>query len=335
LHQEKIFTITTKPYSIAWKIFSINVMFFLIGIYINDPFGFFQSHYLNADSFLSKKDEIVEIRILSSQYFSKLVGWNSKLIKNKKNDTWQVKVNDHSLHGDMIKIEKFLNSLRDLRKFTELGKARDEYGFEEESYFLEIYYANEITTKIEISSTIPQSGGSYISDSEGIIYFVPDHLNTIFNNQDYSYFADRTIFSPITFNSVTSFKLIHFNSNLGKNESFIFNKDSGFWFLKEDLQIKVNPDTMQDILIRLNGLEIMDFDFKLKKTWKPIQEYTIHFSSKDYNNGKWIELNCKWLDENSNIVCQREAKEFIILDRYNFERIFSYTKNELIIADIK
>ncbi len=319
----------------TWKLFGINLIILLFGFILNDPFGFLHTDYSNAEPFLNQQDNMKEIRISSSGVSSNLLGWNIKLIKNKDSNSWMIVKEDHIFNADLNKIEKFLDTLLTLRKFTELGKSREEYGFDTQTYTLEIEFDNGKSTKIELSSLIPQSGGSYISDSKGSIYYVPDNMNIIFNNQDYTYFANRSIFSPLQFDRITNIELNHFNVILGKKETLQFSKDSGLWFLKEDLQIKVNPEPMQDILFRLKSLEIQKFAFKQEDYWKPIQDYSIQFSSKDSDNEKSIQIKCNWLDGKENIVCQRDTKDWAFLDRYNFEKIFSYSKKDFIFSEIK
>lgn len=307
--------------NLGTTVFLLNCIGLALGILFHDPFSWFLKDYQNSQSFFPEIEKVqeIEFRKLENSENSK-VEREQKFYKKslpKKNSSigmgWFIEIEGKSVLLSAKKMEELLTGLSNSRKFTNLGKNAESYGFKDGYYEVKI---ND--TSLKISSSSDRSGGSYVQDRDGQIYLVSENILNLFGQYDPFYLVDRALFTnnPKP-DSITSLSYIHKG-----NRIFSLEKKEDNWSLQERPQEKINPNTVNSLIERMLPIEARKFSLGIEPGWKRIPTQTIQWTIAVDGIVETLNWDCNFQDQEENAVCQVSGREgYFTIDSYLLETI--------------
>lgn len=307
-----------KSNSVSKKLIFINIFFLSLGWVLHDPFSIFVNSYSSAQAFLSREQSIDSIQI-------QLVGSEQRVIHEEileinpsaKKD-WNLKVNEIIFDSDLLKVSTLLDTIYELRNYTEIGSNKDGFGFQDETIHLKLSYQDKEVLNFSISQEIPSGGGSYILMNSKV-YLVPFQIRDLISVSDPYSFALKSIANLDFLQNVNSI-IIEKEKFILDQQPEIFNYDlnQGFWSLNT---LRLNDENLSQLEQMIQSLQVWkanEFYTKQAVDWKQIPKISILIAN-DKKQIKPIQMDCKFINVKSNYLCLKNNSFWMEIDRYSIE----------------
>ncbi|MCG9875699.1 MAG: DUF4340 domain-containing protein [Leptospiraceae bacterium] len=304
--------------SLSKKLIFINLIFLGLGWYLHDPFSLFVNDYRSAQAFLSREQSIdsIQIQLLSSEQnvlYEEILEINPQSKKD-----WNLKVNDFVFDSDLLKVSTLLDTIYELRNYTEIGSNKDGFGFQDETIHLNLSYQENDVLNFSISQEIPSGGGSYILVNSKV-YLVPFQIRDLISVSDPYSFALKSIANLDFFQNVNSIIIKKEKYILDQQpEIYNYNLDQGIWTLNN---LRISQENLSQLEQTIQSLQVWkadEFYTKQAVDWKLIPKISIQIAN-DKKQIKPIQLDCKFINAKSNYLCLKNNSFWMEIDRYSVE----------------
>ncbi len=294
-HIDKIFKFINNHK--AFSLTMLNLFLVILLLLQKDPLGLFYKTYDNAEAFykLSKSD------VQKIQY-GRVVESNSLKELYQDNGVWKNKISNSSYKVDEEKLDIFLKSILNAKKFTIVTNQKDkesEYGFGgNDSFFVEIYdKTNQSKGKLWIGNLVSGGNFTYVKWNEGSeIYLVEDNLKTAIGRGALDHFINKRI-NPASFSSdeIIAFSL---KDNLDSKKNYEFIKRDSAWFMGGNE--KADEEKLKPILSKITSIAPEDVLLEPVPELADLNRYQFSYSYKRGETATTLFLEILGKDKSTN-----------------------------------
>ncbi|MCC5814787.1 MAG: DUF4340 domain-containing protein [Leptospira sp.] len=283
---------------------------FLIGLvfFVRDPFSLFVQNYKKSQAWLEKSQVISEIQLvkfsnrnseLVSDYKQRIYSEENLNQKDELQKIWKMEMDGTTFLLSSQKIDALLEQIYDSRKFTQLGGDPYKYGFDKGYVSLKIHTRDGNAVTWKLSEEVESSGGSYIQDDTGSIYYIPFSMLHSMGRFNPLYLVERKIFP--TEEKLASLLSIQVQSS-GKS-NYKLGREGNNWFLLGRENRKIQESRVPAILEQWKDLQSVQVVSVRNPSWKKNYEIFIQLGIEENGIPKSLKITCNHQDKDENFIC--------------------------------
>jgi|GEM_PF-2589515 hypothetical protein len=318
--------------NLGLSLFVLNLLLFLVFLFLNDPFHLLSKTYEKAPKLLDLRlSEIQKIRITfpdkSLEYQIEILNAPTKfknLEEYIQNLSGRVIINQQEYELDKENLKSFIETLQDLKRYYEIPDTQENRsmaGINEKSAKIIIEYKNQKQDELKIGYVSIRNNSSYVQlNKENKIYQVEYNLKIKSGYEDVDYFRNHSIFN-IDKNKVQKIALSY------KNNRYVYAKAAKDWQLIEPKPAKLQNTAMEGIVEEIVNFKATKFYNTQKpqdKDWEALN-LTIELDiSQD------LEATKK---EIFMILGRKSYVKYLVLYKDNYYEVSAYRIEDLLEPD--
>ncbi len=303
--------------NIAFSLTTVNLVLAITLFFQKDPFSLFEKTYEKAPSFLKIALEEIDKFTLEREGLEK-----DKMLFTKESGKWKLAIRNKDFLPDEEKIQTFLKSLLEAKKFTVITEDENrhtEFGVKgNEAFVVEIFNKENLVGKFHIGN-LATGGFTYIRWKDGKeVYLVEDNLKTVMGRGALDYFIQKKMSSQ-NFNS-NEISSIKFNHLQDEKKSYSLLKKGEEWELESPTPIKLKKEEIDSLarsLASLSAEEVLLEDPPTDLTERNRYEITYSFQSE--KGGETVYLQILGKDKSSYFYARKN----------NLSTIYKFTNYSL------
>ncbi|MCX7999554.1 MAG: DUF4340 domain-containing protein [Leptospiraceae bacterium] len=311
----------------AFSLTILNIILAILLFFQKDPLSLFEKTYEKAPKFVSvSQEEITKFSIQRDGVET------DKMLFTKDSGKWQLSLRNKNFLPDEEKIQTFLKTLLDARKFTVITSDENrqtEFGVKgSEAFLVELFKGESSLGKFHIGN-LTSGSFTYLRWNDGKeVYLVEDNLKSPMGRGALDYFIEKKMNSQgFTSNEVATIKLNHLQDN---KKSYSLIKKGVDWEAETPFQGKVKKEEVDSLARSLGSLAAEEVLLEEPPTDLTERgKYEIIYSFQSEKGGETISLQILGLDKSNYFYARKNNLPTVYkFTNYAFKSIVEFDPNK-------